>query len=177
VRPGAIPVAFTATVAAVVCACSFLAPTNDADVVRYVPETADVVVSDVTPASSSYTLAGGETVSIPSDEWLSEGTADDGYLILIGSSPRRWAYAVPPSAPFTGRPDGCFSLSTTRASVTDGTIDALVRARRPTAADPSSVYLRLSLASTFAADYEANGQLAGRGTLCLNANGQATAYV
>jgi len=63
----------------------------------YAPETAGIVVS-ASPTGGdglvAFTLENGETANVDAHSWISGFSGTAGDLLLVGSSPQRWAYAV-----------------------------------------------------------------------------------
>jgi len=159
---------------ALATACSRPGPQYDTNALKYVAETVGVVAA-VHSDSHSYELVNGQHVTVENDEWLSNGSAQPSDLLLLGSAPQAWGYAIP--AGVGAVPNGCFQILVAGAWVRDGSMDALMpNGNRQYPSDPLNVYFRFPLATNFAARYEANGDLIGRGWLCLNQIGQAIAY-
>lgn len=108
----------------------------------YTPETAGIVVS-ASPTGGdglvAYHLSNGETVNVDVHSWISESGGYAGDLLLVGSSPQPWAYAVGNSPAATA---ACFHIAApTRDRGRSVDIQVTVQT--------NDIYLRVPKASTF----------------------------
>jgi len=130
-----------AVVALIVAALSVGCDLGDPSLSVYAPQTAGIVAS-ATPADDgllAYTLANGKTVNVDVHSWISGFGASAGDLLLAGSSPQTWAYAV---ANQPGGSTDCFHIAgPTRDRGQSVDIQVTVESH--------DIYLRFPKASTF----------------------------
>jgi hypothetical protein len=142
-----------------------------ATISRYVPDLAGVVTArDATGDSWTLTVADGSRAVVPAEEFMN-GTSSVGDLLLVGSTPHRWARTVTHAPAGSGWPPDCFPEGSP-AWVRGATVEVQINAE-----GGQPAILVVPKANSFDAQPRADGSLPTPGHLCLDGSGKAIAYL